>query len=186
MEHGQSWPKREMLIDLKIGEFTMSFPSTRALAAEIKSTKYFTGQPCKHGHYAPRYTQSGTCQDCIAQNQKQHAPVKDDRRQQLQPTNVRVSAENYRRVLDLAYSMTRIRFHRAKPSDIERRKGGRDSQGGLLLYTLYLHPEDAHVVRSYAATLVPALVDVQAARARIFGALQAQADQKVCEPEFRP
>jgi hypothetical protein len=104
----------------------------------------------------------------------------------LEPTNVRVSAENYRRVLDLAYSLTRIRYPKVDLSAIERRRGGRDSQGGLLLYTLHLHPEDAHVVRSYAVTLVPAVVDVQAARARIFGALQAQVNERVCEPEFRP
>lgn len=164
----------------------MTLPSTRALAAELGSTKYFTGQPCKHGHYSPRYTQSGTCQDCLTANQKQHTPSLRDVRQHLEPTNVRVSAENYRRVLELAFSMSRIRYPKIMLADIERRKGGRDSQGGLLLYTLHLHPEDAHVVRSYAVTLVPAVVDVQAARARIFGALQAQVNERACEPEFRP
>src|SRR5574342_193274 len=38
---------------------------SRAEAKEKQQSTYFTGQPCKNGHVAKRYTQSGTCSECI-------------------------------------------------------------------------------------------------------------------------
>lgn len=39
---------------------------SRKEAAEAGKGKYFTGKPCKNGHVSYRYTQSGTCVDCVA------------------------------------------------------------------------------------------------------------------------
>lgn len=39
-------------------------PSTRAEAKKTGSKYYFTGQPCKHGHIAPRKTK-GACVECL-------------------------------------------------------------------------------------------------------------------------
>jgi 5-methylcytosine-specific restriction endonuclease McrA len=41
-----------------------NLPKTRAEAMAAKATHYFTGEPCKHGHIAPRKTK-GACVDCI-------------------------------------------------------------------------------------------------------------------------
>lgn len=38
----------------------------RAEAIALGLKKYFTGKQCRHGHTAPRYTDSGSCQDCLA------------------------------------------------------------------------------------------------------------------------
>jgi hypothetical protein len=38
---------------------------SRADAKRFGNPIYFTGKPCKHGHVAYRYTQSGTCSECI-------------------------------------------------------------------------------------------------------------------------
>jgi hypothetical protein len=38
---------------------------TRQEALAAHHNKYFTGLPCKSGHVAERYTQSGTCEMCI-------------------------------------------------------------------------------------------------------------------------
>lgn len=38
-------------------------PRTRAEAIATGSTKYFTGEPCKHGHLSPRYVSAG-CVEC--------------------------------------------------------------------------------------------------------------------------
>ncbi len=40
-----------------------------AKAAGLK--RYFTGEPCKHGHVCERYTKSGICVECSAQNRRQ-------------------------------------------------------------------------------------------------------------------
>jgi len=42
----------------------MGLPQTRKAAREIGSEFYFTGKPCKHGHFAPRITARGECVEC--------------------------------------------------------------------------------------------------------------------------
>lgn len=39
-------------------------PKTRAEAKETGASHYFTGEPCKHGHIAPRKTK-GACIECL-------------------------------------------------------------------------------------------------------------------------
>lgn len=41
-----------------------NLPTTRAEAKKTGSKYYFTGQPCKHGHIAPRKTK-GSCVECL-------------------------------------------------------------------------------------------------------------------------
>ena len=43
---------------------TTNLPTTREEAKKTGSKYYFTGQPCKHGHVAPRKTK-GACIECI-------------------------------------------------------------------------------------------------------------------------
>lgn len=42
----------------------MEYPKTRKEAKAINSKYYFTGEPCKHGHIAPRKTK-GACTECL-------------------------------------------------------------------------------------------------------------------------
>jgi hypothetical protein len=42
----------------------MEYPKTRAEAKAIGAKYYFTGEPCKHGHIAPRKTK-GVCVECM-------------------------------------------------------------------------------------------------------------------------
>jgi hypothetical protein len=42
---------------------TSTMPKTRAEAKAAGATHYFTGEPCKHGHVAPRKTK-GNCVEC--------------------------------------------------------------------------------------------------------------------------
>jgi hypothetical protein len=43
---------------------TTNLPTTREEAKKTGSKYYFTGQPCKHGHTAPRKTK-GSCVECL-------------------------------------------------------------------------------------------------------------------------
>lgn len=47
----------------------MNLPQTRRQAIRDGLTKYFTGMPCKRGHVAHRYTNSGSCSKCIGEKQ---------------------------------------------------------------------------------------------------------------------
>lgn len=42
-------------------------PATRSKAKLLGAAKYITGQPCIHGHFAPRWTTSGTCFQCSSE-----------------------------------------------------------------------------------------------------------------------
>lgn len=42
----------------------MEYPTTRQQARETNSTYYYTGKPCKHGHFDKRDTKKGCCQSC--------------------------------------------------------------------------------------------------------------------------
>ena len=41
-----------------------TLPKTRAEAKAVGASHYFTGEPCKHGHIAPRKTK-GACVECL-------------------------------------------------------------------------------------------------------------------------
>ena len=43
---------------------TTNLPKTRSEAKAVGAKYYFTGEPCKHGHIAPRKTK-GACLDCL-------------------------------------------------------------------------------------------------------------------------
>ena len=43
---------------------TTNLPKTRADAKAVGAAYYFTGEPCKHGHIAPRKTK-GSCIECL-------------------------------------------------------------------------------------------------------------------------
>ena len=49
---------------------TTSLPKTRAEAKATGAKYYFTGEPCKHGHIAPRKTK-GSCIECLKVEWKQ-------------------------------------------------------------------------------------------------------------------
>jgi hypothetical protein len=44
----------------------MSKAAERSEAKALGNRFYFTGKPCKHGHIAKRYTDKGTCCECMS------------------------------------------------------------------------------------------------------------------------
>lgn len=51
---------------------TSNLPKTRAEAKAAGAKHYFTGEPCKHGHIAPRKTK-GACVECLKEEWKRGA-----------------------------------------------------------------------------------------------------------------
>lgn len=56
---------------------TVKLPTTRKEAQETGNKYYFTGQPCKHGHIAPRKTK-GACTECLKAEWQQAAGKRAD------------------------------------------------------------------------------------------------------------
>lgn len=50
--------------------------SARCKAIKDKTTFYFTGKPCKHGHIVPRRTNDGNCVECSKERNHQNPPQK--------------------------------------------------------------------------------------------------------------
>ena len=53
------------------------YPKSRAEAKALGAKYYFTGEPCKHGHIAPRKTK-GSCVECIKVEWQQAAEKRAD------------------------------------------------------------------------------------------------------------
>ncbi len=56
---------------------TANLPKTRKEAQDSGAKYYFTGEPCKHGHVAPRKTK-GTCVECMKIEWQQAAEKRAD------------------------------------------------------------------------------------------------------------
>lgn len=56
---------------------TTTLPKTRAEAKAQRAKYYFTGEPCKHGHIAPRKTK-GACVECLKLEWQQAATTRAD------------------------------------------------------------------------------------------------------------
>jgi 5-methylcytosine-specific restriction endonuclease McrA len=56
---------------------TTNLPKTRKKAQDSGAKYYFTGEPCKHGHIAPRKTK-GSCVDCLKVEWQEAAEKRSD------------------------------------------------------------------------------------------------------------
>jgi hypothetical protein len=54
-----------------------TLPRTREEARRTNAKYYFTGEPCKHGHIAPRKTK-GACLECLKTHWKESAVKRED------------------------------------------------------------------------------------------------------------
>lgn len=56
--------------------------TTRADALATGRARYYTGEPCKHGHVAERNTMSGACVECAKANREREQDIYRTARQQ--------------------------------------------------------------------------------------------------------
>ena len=81
-------------------------PTTRAEAKAIGASHYFTGEPCKHGHIAPRLVK-GTCVEC----RKVEWQAQNERRKELPKSDAAKAAGRryYERNKDLVKAKAKLR-----------------------------------------------------------------------------
>lgn len=126
-------------------------PRTRAEAQAARSSKYFTGTPCKRGHLAPRYVDNSVCMRCRAEDVRARrqacAPAKPS--PQLRKVVVPATVADIEAVD--AFNEGRLR---ARYSD---NPGKRIGPMPRLLpkarIRLFTHPDDAPAVVAYADQL---------------------------------
>lgn len=101
-------------------------PKTREEALSLGAIHYFTGQPCIHGHVAPRYSKSSKCTECFAilmRSEKRRAR----RREQRKTPKAREQDRQYKRKLRESEDYLRKereydRVRRSRPDHKEYRR----------------------------------------------------------------
>jgi hypothetical protein len=136
---------------------------------------YFTNLPCKNGHVAYRYTQSGTCSACINKsNCKNIDPLSEIiklAKASLVKIKVRCFNEDRDNLASSAWALAFMHYPELRIGDIDPHNLALDKNGGTALYSFYCHEDDIGQLRAIAADfLARHSVDIPAARQRIYGA----------------
>lgn len=139
----------------------------RKTALALGEIKYFTGAPCRNGHIAPRYTQSGTCAECIRPSKKPHHITEDmnaekvERRRRYEQRHaallhfvevkIRAFPQDWPLIFDTAAALAMQRSPALIAEDL--RISGKYMSApaaGTHLYHLRMHPDDIETVRAVA------------------------------------
>lgn len=147
---------------------------SRSEAKEKQQATYFTGQPCKHGHVAKRYTQSGTCSECINGDRNRiadpMAATKREAKADLVKVRIRAFDEDRDALASSAWALAVMRYPMLQLGDVDPRHLAQDKAGGTGLYAFYCHNEDVPQLRAIADGMLKAhKADVVAVRRAAFG-----------------
>jgi hypothetical protein len=159
---------------------------TRKQAREAKLGTYYTGEPCKHGHLAERYTASGACKDCLkaAQNGVRNPasdglnlPERQAQRENLVGVKLRIHPLDVATLLDCAVAVTLARHPALVATDVVGARKGFKPEGGTMLYLVNIDLADLQVFRDMQNAMLAARgPNMEAVRARVFGGTMAQAE----------
>ena len=147
---------------------------SRAEAKEQQKATYFTGQACKNGHVAYRYTQSGTCSACINGGRNKivdpMVTARRDVKAQLVKVSLRAFESDRDNLAAAAWALAVMRYPVLTQGDVDPRLLPKDKAGGTALYSFYCPNEDLPQLREIAAGMLKAhKADVVAVRRAAFG-----------------
>jgi hypothetical protein len=142
-------------------------PETRAEAQALGKRQYFTGKPCRNGHTAYRYTQSGTCSACIAESTAGQRrtlaatlpPERAARRDlvaDLVELRLRAYPSDADTLRDMAAALCCARYPTLAAADVTVRVAPVDLTAGTGLYRVRVPDEHVRLMRDTAAALLNA------------------------------
>ena len=159
---------------------------TRKQAVDGKLGIYYTGQPCKNGHVAERYTTSGGCKACIAEavagvrravGGGRNTPERQAQIDGLVSIKLRAHPLDEATILDTAAAVTLARRPLLVATDVVGARKGAKPEGGTLLYFVNVDPADVQVLRDMQNAMLTARgPNLQAVRMAAFGCAMAQAE----------
>lgn len=127
---------------------------SRKEAKVLESNTYYTGVPCKNGHISVRYTQSGTCRECINGPRRPRPPAAEspsvnlvDYRATLRHAKFDLPHSRYDEFRQLALTLLELRYPEVPVALLQFSvKGAMYSNLGL--YIVPHHPDDAETLWS--------------------------------------
>lgn len=119
----------------------------RPEAMKLWLPTYTTGRPCKNGHYAHRYTQSGTCSKCV--NNTITKPEDAD----LSVLKVRVWQRDIDKVNGAMYLAMVLRRPGITMSKVTHRGKFTKAVGTSAMLHYLVHKDDIESLSKYAAKL---------------------------------
>lgn len=161
---------------------------SRAEAKQKGLNKYYTGQPCKNGHDAYRYTQSGTCSKCINAATHGHVDatvaVRREAHAELVLVRLRAFMEDREALAASAYALALMRYPMLLQVDVDPKQlpTGREP-AGTALHAFYCHSSDVDQLREIAKGLLRRPTDVAQRRAQLIGQVVREHVEDTTPPE---
>lgn len=147
---------------------------TRQEAREKGLKTYYTGSLCKNQHDSYRYTQSGTCAQCIKSSNGGQVDDATLARKHARFLLVKVRLRCYEQDRDTlaasVWSFAMMREPTLTLSDVDPRTLPTDVSGPVGLYSFNCHSEDVPAIREVAEGMLRthALVDFSKVRRNLF------------------
>lgn len=148
----------------------------RDIAKATGAIKYFTGRPCVNGHVAPRYTQSGTCSECLRgaaagmRSERDISPEISVFIANLAEINLRAEERNAGLLRETAAKLCVARCPGLRPEQVTSRWYPANVAGNTALYRVKVHPDDIGFMRDMADGLLTSSGELTAqVRDRIHG-----------------
>lgn len=162
----------------------------RREAKEKGFKTYFTGQPCKHGHVTYRYTQSGTCAECINGDHKRvvdpMVAARRAARAELVQGRFRIFDVDRDTFAASVWAMAAMRYPVLGMGDVDPHLIASNRASGTGMHAFYCHPDDVAALRALAADMVKARpANVGMHRQELLRQLDAAANVDTA-PEWRP
>lgn len=145
---------------------------TRPEAREKGLKTYYTGKPCRNGHDSYRYTQSGTCAQCVkAANNVVVDPVAAVRKaakERMLMVKIRGFMEDRDALAAAAYCLAATHEPQLTQGDVDPRLLPQGKEpAGTALFSFMCFDEDVGTLRQIADGMLKAHpFDVEAARAK--------------------
>ncbi len=173
-----------------------------AIAEGLK--KYFTGEACRNGHVSPRYTQSGSCCECIngsdgasrkqvqaaAQVNRDLAAITREVAASLTDYAYRVAMADVHLLKATAAALVDLRYPGFGERQSHSSRAPKNPVSGTCMYFVRVHPEDINQLQAFANSLFSArcakTVDPGIKEQNLRVSLLQQ-DAEACPvPEFKP
>ena len=122
-------------------------PSTREEALNYGLNTYFTGEPCKHGHVAPREARTRGCTKCSGERFREPGRL----RRMTTDARVHIHPDDIEELDAIAQALMWARFPQSSP--YLARLGPKPTKRRNGIYAFRCHSKDVDTLRAFATAL---------------------------------